>query len=179
MKWLTDHICVRGVNFIIPHAFSPKAKDPDCPPHFYARGLNPQWRYFQVWSDYANRLCNILTGGVHIAPVAVLYHAEAEWCGEYEPFEKVVKTLAMHQIDCDVLPIDTLINPEETHLIPDGLQVNQETYRALIIPFAEKLPENILQFLRDLAETEFPIIFMQAIPRSLNQDAQTANDWTD
>jgi hypothetical protein len=26
MKWITDHLAVRGVNFMIPHAFSPQTK---------------------------------------------------------------------------------------------------------------------------------------------------------
>ncbi len=72
MKWLTDHMLSRGVNFLIPHAFSPKYNDPDCPPHFYSRGANPQWRYFGAWSAYANRLCHLLSGGRHVAPVAVV-----------------------------------------------------------------------------------------------------------
>jgi len=37
MKWLTDHMLVRGINHFVPHAFSPKYPDPDCPPYFYAR----------------------------------------------------------------------------------------------------------------------------------------------
>lgn len=50
MKWITDAMCVRGINHIVPHAFSPaKFPDPDCPPHFYARGLNPQFRAFHQW----------------------------------------------------------------------------------------------------------------------------------
>jgi hypothetical protein len=176
MKWLTDHICVRGVNFIIPHAFSPKAKDPDCPPHFYARGLNPQWRYFGIWSSYANRLCALLSGGNHIAPVAVLYHAEAEWCGEYEPFEKVVKTLALQQIDCDILPADTLIYPDEIHLEPRGFRVNRETYQALIIPFAEKLPGKLLRALNDLAVRGVQVIFMNGIPNLLESASNQGDE---
>ncbi|HHX61057.1 MAG TPA: hypothetical protein GX707_10155, partial [Epulopiscium sp.] len=43
MKWLTDHMLVRGINKFIPHAFSPIFPDRDCPPHFYARGNNPQF----------------------------------------------------------------------------------------------------------------------------------------
>src|SRR5690625_2865634 len=35
MKWITDHMLVRGVNYFIPHAYSQKEfPDPDCPPHF-------------------------------------------------------------------------------------------------------------------------------------------------
>ena len=39
MKWLTDHMLVRGVNYFVPHAFTQKPfLDPDCPPHMYAGG---------------------------------------------------------------------------------------------------------------------------------------------
>jgi hypothetical protein len=165
MKWLTDHVCVRGVNFLIPHAFSPKEfPDPDCPPHFYARGNNPQWRYFNVWSAYANRVCHLLSGGVHIAPVAVLYHAEAEWAGDYEPFEKVVKTLAQSQIDCDVIPIDTFLDPAAIAVEKGGLKINLETYRALIIPYSEILPKKFMEKLLELADKKFRIIFMKDYP---------------
>ncbi len=94
MKWLTDHACGRGTNFLIPHAFSPKFPDPDCPPHFFAGGNNPQWRHFHLWTAYAARLCHLLSGGEHVARVAVLYHAEAEWCGDAEHFHHAVAALA-------------------------------------------------------------------------------------
>ncbi len=170
MKWLTDHVCVRGVNFLIPHAFSPKEfPDPDCPPHFYARGNNPQWRYFNQWSAYANRVCHLLSGGVHIAPVAVLYHAEAEWAGNYEPFEKVVKTLAQSQIDCDVVPIDTFLDLAAVTVEKSGLKINQEIYRALIIPYAEILPEKFVEKLLELAGKGFQIIFMKDYPAQTDE----------
>jgi hypothetical protein len=166
MKWLTDHVCVRGVNILIPHAFSPKEfPDPDCPPHFYAGGHNPQWRYFKIWSSYANRVCHLLSGGRHLASVAVVYHAEAEWAGEYEPFEKVVKTLAERQIDCDVVPIDTLVSSNETVIRDGGITINQETYRAVVIPYAEVLPECFLERLEGMAKNGVSIIFMRDYPR--------------
>ena len=47
MKYLLDELLVRGINHYVPHAFSPKAfPDPDCPPHFYAHGENPQYEAF-------------------------------------------------------------------------------------------------------------------------------------
>ncbi|MFA5865708.1 MAG: glycosylhydrolase-like jelly roll fold domain-containing protein [Phycisphaerae bacterium] len=165
MKWLTDHVCVRGVNFLIPHAFSPKQfPDPDCPPHFYAGGHNPQWRYFKYWSSYANRICHLLSGGRHMAPVAVVYHAEAEWAGEYEPFEKVVKTLAQRQIDCDVVPIDTLVSSKDTVIRGGGITINQETYRAVIIPYAQVLSEVFLERLDEMAKNGVRIVFMGDYP---------------
>jgi len=64
MKYLTDHFLVRGVNVYVPHAFSPKEyPDPDCPPHFYAHGHNPQYRHFQRLMMYMNRVCNLISEG--------------------------------------------------------------------------------------------------------------------
>lgn len=43
MKWIADHMLVRGINWFTPHAFSMAPfPDWDCPPHFYAHGDNPQ-----------------------------------------------------------------------------------------------------------------------------------------
>ena len=167
MKWLTDHFCVRGVNHLIPHAFSPLAfPDPDCPPHFYARGHNPQWRYFKIWADYANRICHLLSGGHHVATAAVLYHAEAEWTGgEYEPFEKVVQLLACNQIDCDVVPFDYLLDKQRSGLTDTcQLQIHEETFSVLIVPYAERLPEAGLLQLTEWAAAGLKVIFLRELP---------------
>ena len=93
---------VRGVNHFVPHAFSQAAfPDPDCPPHFYARGHNPQYRFYHVLNRYTNRVSHLVSGGRHVASAAVLYHAEAEWSGAAMPFQLPVKVLLQHQIDCD------------------------------------------------------------------------------
>ena len=57
-KYLADHFMVRGINHFVPHAFSAKNfPDPDCPPHFYAHGHNPQYRHFGRLMEYMNRIC--------------------------------------------------------------------------------------------------------------------------
>lgn len=164
MKWLTDHVCVRGVNMLVPHAFSPKYPDADCPPHFYARGKNPQWKYFRRWADYANRVCTLLQDGVHRATAGVLYHAEAEWGGDYQPFERVVRALAEAQIDCDVLPADCLVAAGKAR--PEGgkLRIGREDYQVLLIPYAQCLPEKLLQALDWIAESGTPVVFMDGYP---------------
>ncbi|WP_338119240.1 glycosyl hydrolase [Paenibacillus polysaccharolyticus] len=89
MKWITDHMLVRGVNYFEPHAFSSKHfPDHDCPPHLYAKGKNPQYRYYHILNQYTNRLSHLLCGGTHVASAAVLYHVEAEWSGEFMYFQK-------------------------------------------------------------------------------------------
>lgn len=79
-KYLIDHFTVRGINHFVPHAFSAKQyPDPDCPPHFYAHGNNPQYRHFGELMKYTNNICELINDGHHISPAAILYHAEAEW----------------------------------------------------------------------------------------------------
>lgn len=167
MKWLTDHVTVRGINLLVPHAFSPKYPDDDCPPHFYANGKNPQWKYFHIWSEYANRVCNILSDGIHHATAAVVYHAEAEWGGEYEPFEKVVRVLAEHQIDSDVVPIDYLIDLEKSRVVDGQLCIHKERYNVLIIPYSQCVSEEFLKKLIQFSEEKLPIIFMSKYPQKI------------
>lgn len=77
MKYLADYMLVRGVNYFVPHAFSPKAfPDGDCPPHLYAHGMNPQYPELKVLMDYMNRLAALLSGGTYAAPVALYFNAE-------------------------------------------------------------------------------------------------------
>ena len=168
MKWLTDHFCVRGVNHFVPHAFSAKDfPDPDCPPHFYAHGNNPQWRYFKTWSDYANRICHLLSDGYHVAPVAIVYHAEAEWTGgKYDPFEKVAKVLMQEQIDCDIVPIDCLLDDAQSTISAGKLCINNENYQIIIVPYAECLPEEFLEKLNDFTRHGIRIVFMRDLPVS-------------
>ncbi|MDQ6418492.1 glycosyl hydrolase [Paenibacillus sp. LHD-117] len=163
MKWLTDHMLVRGVNYFVPHAFTQKAfPDPDCPPHMYASGKNPQFRYYKHLNHYINRISHLITGGSHIASAAVLYHAEAEWSGEAMYFHKPLKTLMQHQIDCDVVPIDVML---EAASVSDGrLLIHREDFGCLIVPYAEALPAAMIQYLVQLAEQGLAIRFVDGLP---------------
>lgn len=170
MKWLTDHMLVRGINWLVPHAFSPKEyPDADCPPHFYARGRNPQYRYLGVLMRYANRICHLLNGGVHVAPVAILYHAEAEWSGDYMPFQKPARVLAQNQIDYDILPSDVFDKMDFYHaaLEENKLCVNGESYRCLVIPYSQHITKAVAEFIEKAANHGFEAIFIDQWPEGI------------
>ena len=135
-KYLADHFMVRGVNHFVPHAFSPKAfPDPDCPPHFYAHGHNPQYRHFGDLMKYMNRVCTILSSGERVAPVALVYHAEAEWRGDdFTPNELIARKLEERQIGFDIVPRDYFEKPE--HYVDRG-------YRTVIDCHTKELPEGL------------------------------------
>lgn len=110
MKYLADHMLVRGINYFVPHAFSPKPDDPDCPPNFYDSGKNPQYPYFKDIMDYMNRCCHLLSDGEAEISCALLYDAEAHWMQtDFTPLEDCAKALYDHQIDYDIVPQDVLM----------------------------------------------------------------------
>lgn len=165
MKWITDHLIVRGINYIVPHAFSPKQyPDWDCPPHFYAHGHNPQFRYFKYYSDYANRLMNLFQNGVHHANVGVLYPAEQEWVGEYMPIEKPIRELLEHQIDCDIISADYL----EKALVAEGkYKIEKEEFEVLVVPYGEFLHIDIAKNIYKLAKNNVKVIFVNSYPKEI------------
>ncbi len=163
MKWLTDHMLVRGINRFVPHAFSPTFPDRDCPPHFYARGHNPQYRFFQVLMRYMNRVAHLLSGGESGAGAAVLYHAEAEWSGRAMLFQKPVRALMEAQLPCDVLPCDALT--EQTARIGSGrLLVNGHEYACLIVPDCERIPAEAAEWIIQAAGQGLRVLFADGMP---------------
>jgi hypothetical protein len=147
MKWLTDWMTARGTNWYVPHAFSPIYPDPDCPPHFYAGGNNPQWPYFRQWGDYANRSCLMLQGASHIASVAVLYPAEAHWAGDQDELDQVCKMLMQNQYDFDIVSMDLLVDEQRCHMDEGVLRIRDEEFKAIVLPNISSLPVQVVAVL--------------------------------
>jgi hypothetical protein len=175
MKYLVDHLIVRGINYVVPHSFNPKKfPDTDSPPHLYAHGKNPLYRHFGKLMGYMNRLCHLFNGGRHVSDVAVLYHAEAEWTGDYMRSQKPARVLAENQIDFDILPSDVFMDTEYYNSELDGkLVVNGERYMALIIPYAEFITLGMARFIRQNIN-RFPIVFINALPKGISNPRDSA-----
>ena len=186
MKWLIDHMLVRGVNHFVPHAFDTHYPLKDCPPHFYARGNNPQFRDFAVLMRYTNRMSHLLTDGRPVPDAGIFYHAEAEWTGDdYMLSEHPAKALLDAQLDYVFVPADALENAElteggELELSLAGAAGNETgvpevngngepygriTVPCLVMPEAGTLPDNVMNKLRELAEAGFPVAFVNSVTK--------------
>lgn len=168
-KYLADHFMVRGINHYVPHAFSPKKfPDPDCPPHFYADGHDPQHRHFGYLMAYMNRVCELISDGRRLTPAAILYHGEAEWTGKYMLMQKPARLLAEHQIDYDFLPQDVFLE-RDRYQTETGktLCVNGNAYRVLIVPTAQFVTEAFARAAADLHENGFPVWFLDSLPEGI------------
>ena len=165
MKGLADTMLSSGVNYFVPHAFSPKEEDPDCPPHFYNGGKNVQYPLFKNLMGYMGRVSHALNGGIHKADVAVFYNAEGEWCGgENELFYDLCRCLTCGLVDFDIVPYDAL---ENAQVKDNRLLINNESYGALIISQCEILPRKCLSLFKDLKDKGLNVIFTEALPEKI------------
>lgn len=174
MKWLANHMMSRGINYFVPHAFSPAPfPDPDCPPHFYAGGNQPQFRHFQQLTQYMDRICRLISDGRAVGKAAVLYHADLEWAGKTMLYQKPLRMLMEQQLECEVIPADALIDcvfseRNGQRVIGIGAQV----YEILIVPESEFMPKALEQWLIKALEEKFPVCFAGRIPEKVCLDAR-------
>ena len=139
MKWLTDQHQVRGINFMIPHSFNPKApNDRDYPPYFYNDGHETRWPLYRVWADYSSRLSLMLTGGHHVCPVAILFSGNAQRVGEYITPEDMTTALQDALYDCDWLPFEAF--ERDAAVAGRNLTLHGERYQVLVVPPTELIP---------------------------------------
>ena len=170
MKWIADHMLVRGINWFTPHAFSMVPfPDWDCPPHFYAHGNNPQWPHFGKLMSYMNRTATLLSGGCAARPVAILYHADAEWAGDAMPVERVAAELTRAQIDFDFVPAEAFEDEDRYEVsIADGmLAVNDCRYQAFVMPGASFIGTATAQAVRRMAAAGVMVLAVDEVPSAL------------
>ncbi|MBR3415696.1 MAG: glycosyl transferase family 2 [Clostridia bacterium] len=160
MKWLADHMLVRGMNYFVPHAFSAKFPD-EVPPQFTGAGHNAEFRYFKILMEYMNRVSTMLDTGRHICSAAILYHAEAEWTGgDYMKFYEPARRLTENNIDFDIVPVDYLLNATAN----DGkMVISGNFFDCFIVPYSEYLPEKALFKLKELSENGVDVVFVDSV----------------
>lgn len=163
MKMLLDHMLVRGVNRFVPHAFSPKYPDPDCPPHFNAGGCNPQFEAYSCLMRYLNRVVHLLEDARETVSAAILYNAEAEWAGRGSmPMQKPAKAMYDMQLNYDFLPCDAIL---EKASVKDGcLFVEDMKYPVLVVPYSRYLPAEVLRKFESFVGQGLKIAFADGRP---------------
>lgn len=151
-KFLTDHLVVNGLNHIILSDLS-------------AYGTPEE--FVSEISDYTDRLCRLCGDSEPVIRAAILYHAEMEWAGEYEPFHTPASELARHQISYDVIPADVFSEPQLYRTgRAGGLSVNGHSYECLIIPGCRYLPDAAADFIDEKAKEGFPVLICDFAPET-------------
>lgn len=180
MKWLVDHMLVRGINYYVPHGFTMKNfPDPDCPPHFYARGNNPQFSCFKLLMKYLNRVSHLINGGVHKADVGILYSQDLEWI-QYGVMDhsEVAKELTQNQIDFDIVPVDVVMEGVMEHgellsgakVYDKDVLVGQEKIKTLVIPQCHYVEKRFADWCEKAIKENIHIICVNELPKIINEN---------
>jgi hypothetical protein len=178
MKWLTDQMQVRGVNFMIPHSFNPQAPyDTDCPPYFYNGGFEPRYPLYRIYADYTSRLSLLLSGGRHVCPVAVLFAGNLRRVGKMTTPEDITSSLQDAQFDCDWLPMEVFTGPT-CAVAGKEIKLHQERYQVLIVPPLEVIPYETLARAKEFFEAGGVVIGCGFLPTKSATIGKTTADIT-
>jgi hypothetical protein len=144
MKWITDWEYVLGVNLVNPHGFHYTVEGPrkrDWPPSMFYQ--YPWWHVYDEFSRYVARLSHLLTGGRHVANVAILWPASTIFA-HYTPqqrnplsnrtefdFNTLTDLLLRLHHDFDYLDEEILAGAE---IAGGAIQVGDERHQLLILP---------------------------------------------
>ncbi len=144
MKWVTDWEYVLGVNLLNPHGFHYTLEGPrkrDWPPSMFYQ--YPWWHFYGEFSTYVSRLSHLLSGGRHVAKVAMLWPINAIFA-TYTPqsrnaladrtehdFNALTDLLLRLHHDFDYLDEDVLAGAD---LSGGAIRVRDEAYDLLVLP---------------------------------------------
>ncbi len=171
MKYLIDFLLVRGVNRFVPHAFSTRYPDGDCPPHFGVCGKDPSFEAFSALMKYTNKASHLLSDAKHIANVALLYHMDNLWASRFEnamTCEPAAVKMFDEHIDFDIVSADMLENAE---VCEGKLHIADESFKCLVVPYADHISKKVAFVLQKLAGEGLKILFIDDMPDNFNKKA--------
>lgn len=126
---------------------------------------------------YMNRTATLLSGGAAARPVAILYHADAEWAGNAMPIECVAAELTRAQIDFDFVPAEAFEDEGRYEVsIADGtLAVNGCRYQAFVMAGASFIGAATAEAVRRIMAAGVTVLAADEVPGAL-YDADGAAD---
>jgi hypothetical protein len=172
MKWWADHMQVNGINVHIPHSFNPKAPyDVDCPPYFYHGGYEPRWPLYRVYADYVSRLSLLLTGGRHVAPVAVLYAGQGYHVQPATTPEVLTTALQDARYDCDWVPYDAFASAT---IDGKSLALHGERYSILVVPAVSRIAPAVMEKVKAFYDAGGIVVAYGRIPSKTATPGRTS-----
>ena len=176
MKWIADWEYVLGVNLLNPHGFHYTLEGPrkrDWPPSMFYQ--YPWWGYYGEFSEYMSRLSDLLSGGRHIAKVAVLWPMNAMFA-TYLPQERTEDgnlvefglnrltdiLLRLHH-DFDYVDERGLV---EADLTGGRVRIGDEAYELVIVPPMTHVPLAVVETLERFVALGGRILGVLSSPRT-------------
>ena len=189
MKWIADWEYVLGVNLLNPHGFHYTLEGPrkrDWPPSMFYQ--YPWWGYYGDFSNYMSRLSHLLSGGKHVAKVAVLWPMNAMFA-TYTPqahnalgdrierdFNTLTDLLLRLHYDFDYLDEDMLTNAQ---LEGNTIRIRDEAYELLVLPPMAHLKLSTLEHLEKFTSQGGRLLGMIFLPDQAFSEAGAVTEMVD
>jgi hypothetical protein len=188
MKWMADWQIANGINYIIPHAFYYSVagrRKKDSPPSEFIQA--PFWPYYRHFADYTARLTSAMTGGEHVAKVAVLYPMSSLW-SDFVPGPEM--TCTVRELEEGFISLgEALLKLHHDFVVVDEhsfaqakvqgsvLRVNDLSFSALVLPKMTAIREDALDALRRVAPSCIVIAMSDKALRVLKTSGLSAPDF--
>ena len=140
-----DHHLIAGGNLLCMHGLYYSTHGgwwEWAPPSFHFR--MPYWPHMKTWLKYAERMCYILSQGVHVCDIAVLYPTETMQAYPEEKPDltfKVAMSLSDHGLDYDFIDWQSL---QKADIQEGSLKISDESYKVLILAGTRAMHEESL-----------------------------------
>lgn len=174
MKWIADWEYVLGINMFNPHGFHYSIEGDrkrDWPPsQFYH---HTWWKYYGKFNEYLSRNGYMLSGGRHVAKVAVLYPIHSMWAN-YTPqshnelselieqdFNYLADALLRLHFDYDFIDEDVFISGQ---LVDGKLNVRDEAYELVILPAVTNLSRETMHKLKSFVRQGGKLMATSLLP---------------
>ncbi|WP_130858781.1 glycosylhydrolase-like jelly roll fold domain-containing protein [Gracilibacillus phocaeensis] len=167
MKWYLDWLFVRGVNLLCPHAFyysirgeqRSQERPPDVGPN------NLWWPYYASFSQYIKRMSWLMTDAVNDTSIAVLgEEALLPW--------RIVQPLYQNQIEFNYLEESLFM--DKCKINNGKIHIRDQRYKVLIIEDSSHLQAEVMEKLKQFAETGGSIIVEQSQTNTIMETIATS-----
>src|SRR5690554_2431462 len=186
MKWINNWEYVLGVNLFNNHGYHytiEGERKRDWPPsQFYH---HTWWKYYDRFTEYNARLSHLLSGGRHVAKVAMLYPINSVWInyvpheqnriGEVieEDFRYLTDILLRLHYDYDYVDEDVLAGAE---IVNGKLRIADEEFEVLILPPMTHMKAASYRKIREFLDAGGHVIADAFVPIGLlEEDGEATN----
>ena len=182
MKWMADWQMVHGINYFVPHAFYysiGRRRKRDSPPSEFFQ--MPHWPYYGRFADYTARVTAAMTGGEHVAKIALFYPMSSVWA-DFVPGDDVPGSV--RRVEAAFAPLgETLLSIHRDFVIIDeenlagaeaedgAFTVAGLRFEALVLPPMTSITREALDSVRRIADTATVLAVEDAPLRVLNESA--------
>ena len=166
-----DHHIIAGGNLLCMHGLYYSTHGgwwEWAPPCFHFR--MPYWPHMKVWLKYAERLCFLLSQGIHVADVAILYPTETlqAFPGASPNLSfSVGNELSPHGIDFDFIDYASL---QKAEIRDQRLNISEENYRVLVLADTRAAHAETLQKIHEFAAKGGIVVALGTLKKDLQQD---------